>query len=38
MPDRGRLETGLRADLVRVRESEEAPIVRTVWREGERVI
>jgi alpha-D-ribose 1-methylphosphonate 5-triphosphate diphosphatase len=38
MNDRGRLEAGLRADLVRVRESAEAPVVRTVWREGERVI
>lgn len=38
MDDRGRLEAGLRADLVRVRDVAEAPVVRTVWREGERVI
>ncbi len=36
--DRGRLEPGLRADLVRVRMHETLPIVRQVWRAGERVI
>jgi alpha-D-ribose 1-methylphosphonate 5-triphosphate diphosphatase len=36
--DRGRLEPGLRADLVRVRLYETLPIVRQVWRAGERVI
>ncbi len=36
--DRGRLEPGLRADLVRVREHEGMPVVRQVWRAGERVI
>ena len=35
--DRGALEPGLRADLVRVRVSEEVPVVRQVWRGGERV-
>jgi alpha-D-ribose 1-methylphosphonate 5-triphosphate diphosphatase len=35
--DRGRLEPGLRADLVRVRETSGPPIVRGVWREGSRV-
>ena len=38
LPDRGRLETGLRADMVRVRLHETLPIVRQVWRSGERVI
>jgi alpha-D-ribose 1-methylphosphonate 5-triphosphate diphosphatase len=37
-PDRGRLETGMRADLVRVRMHGTLPIVRQVWRAGERVI
>ena len=36
--DRGRIEPGLRADLVRVRVHEGLPIVRQVWRAGERVI
>ncbi len=35
--DRGRLEPGLRADLVRVRVHHGLPIVRAVWRAGERV-
>jgi alpha-D-ribose 1-methylphosphonate 5-triphosphate diphosphatase len=35
--DRGRLEPGLRADLVRVRLHEGLPVVRQVWRMGERV-
>ena len=35
--DRGRLEAGLRADLVRVRPHEGLPVVRAVWRAGERV-
>jgi len=35
--DRGRVERGLRADLVRLREHEGMPVVRMVWREGERV-
>jgi alpha-D-ribose 1-methylphosphonate 5-triphosphate diphosphatase len=38
LPDRGRLETGMRADLVRVRMHGTLPIVRQVWRTGERVI
>lgn len=37
LPDRGRLEAGLRADLVRVRLHEGQPVVREVWRTGERV-
>jgi alpha-D-ribose 1-methylphosphonate 5-triphosphate diphosphatase len=36
--DRGRIEPGLRADLVRVRMHDGAPIVREVWQRGERVI
>ena len=36
--DRGRLEVGLRADLVRIRLLGSLPIVRQVWRSGERVI
>jgi alpha-D-ribose 1-methylphosphonate 5-triphosphate diphosphatase len=35
--DRGRLEPGLSADLVRVRLYEGMPIIRGVWRRGERV-
>lgn len=35
--DRGRLAPGLRADLVRVRVHEGLPVVRAVWRAGERV-
>ena len=38
LPDRGRLEPGLRADLVRLREHEGMPVVREVYRGGERVI
>jgi alpha-D-ribose 1-methylphosphonate 5-triphosphate diphosphatase len=36
--DRGEIAVGKRADLVRVRLSEDVPVVRTVWREGQRVI
>ena len=36
--DRGRIETGLRADLVRVNRSNGGvPVVRSVWRQGMRV-
>lgn len=38
MEDRGELAAGQRADLVRVREHEGMPVVRQVWRAGERVI
>ena len=38
LADRGRLEPGLRADLVRVRLLGTLPVVRQVWRAGERVI
>lgn len=37
LPDRGRLEAGLRADLVQVRPVHDIPVVRRVWREGSRV-
>jgi alpha-D-ribose 1-methylphosphonate 5-triphosphate diphosphatase len=35
--DRGRIATGLRADLVRVHREQGVPVVRAVWREGRRV-
>jgi len=35
--DRGTIAAGLRADLVRVRETPNGVIVRGVWREGERI-
>jgi alpha-D-ribose 1-methylphosphonate 5-triphosphate diphosphatase len=38
LADRGRLETGMRGDLVRVRMHGTLPIVRQVWCAGERVI
>jgi alpha-D-ribose 1-methylphosphonate 5-triphosphate diphosphatase len=37
LTDRGAIEVGRRADLVRVRVDEHVPVVRTVWREGVRV-
>lgn len=36
--DRGEIVAGKRADLVRVRVEDGVPLVRTVWREGRRVI
>ncbi len=36
--DRGEIAPDRRADLVRVRVLDGAPLVRTVWREGERVV
>lgn len=38
LADRGRLEPGQRADLARIRLHEDLPVVRQVWRAGERVI
>jgi alpha-D-ribose 1-methylphosphonate 5-triphosphate diphosphatase len=35
--DRGEIKAGLRADLIRVRPMDGAPLVRDVWRGGERV-
>jgi alpha-D-ribose 1-methylphosphonate 5-triphosphate diphosphatase len=37
LDDRGRIEIGRRADLVRVRAVDEVPVVRGVWRGGERI-
>jgi alpha-D-ribose 1-methylphosphonate 5-triphosphate diphosphatase len=37
LDDRGRIEVGLRADLVRVTIGDGVPIVRSVWRQGHRV-
>lgn len=36
--DRGEIAPCRRADLVRVRQLGDAPVVRAVWREGERVV
>jgi alpha-D-ribose 1-methylphosphonate 5-triphosphate diphosphatase len=38
LDDRGRVAQGLRADLVRVRDTGDVPLVRGVWCAGERVI
>jgi alpha-D-ribose 1-methylphosphonate 5-triphosphate diphosphatase len=38
MDDRGIVAVGKRADLLRVRNLDQLPIVRTVWRQGRRVI
>lgn len=35
--DRGRIVTGLRADLVRVHRNSGVPVCRAVWRQGKRV-
>ena len=37
LDDRGSLTPGKRADMVRVRRETGIPIVRSVWRQGERV-
>ena len=37
LPDRGRLEAGLRADLVHVTVHQGMPVIRQVWRAGGRV-
>jgi alpha-D-ribose 1-methylphosphonate 5-triphosphate diphosphatase len=37
LPDRGRIEPGLRADLVRLTPHGGIPVVRQVWRAGVRV-
>lgn len=37
LDDRGRIEAGLRADLVQVRPHEGHAVIRRVWRAGERV-
>ena len=38
LDDRGRIAPGLRADLLRLRLHDGLPVVRQVWRAGERVI
>jgi alpha-D-ribose 1-methylphosphonate 5-triphosphate diphosphatase len=38
LDDRGRLEPGLRADLLRVQVVQDRPVVRTVWCAGSRVM
>jgi alpha-D-ribose 1-methylphosphonate 5-triphosphate diphosphatase len=38
LDDRGRIATGLRADLLRVRDTDDMPLVRSVWSRGDRVI
>ncbi len=38
LDDRGRIAPGLRADVVRVRRDGDVPVVRTVWRQGDRVV
>ena len=38
LADRGSIEIGKRADLVHVRQSRTTPIIRQVWREGQRVV
>ncbi|PYE90007.1 alpha-D-ribose 1-methylphosphonate 5-triphosphate diphosphatase [Phyllobacterium leguminum] len=38
LDDRGEIAVGKRADLVRVRVDDHVPVIRTVWREGARVI
>ena len=35
--DRGRLEVGLRADILRVRRLDLTPVIRSVWTQGQRV-
>ncbi len=37
LDDRGEIAVGLRADLVRVKPSENVPVVRDVWRAGEKI-
>jgi alpha-D-ribose 1-methylphosphonate 5-triphosphate diphosphatase len=37
LPDRGEIAPGRRADLIRVHVARDVPVVRSVWREGQRV-
>jgi alpha-D-ribose 1-methylphosphonate 5-triphosphate diphosphatase len=37
LDDRGEIATGKRADLIRVRVAAGVPMVRSVWRAGQRV-
>ena len=38
LDDRGRISTGLRADLIRIHVAEDLPVVREVYRDGRRVL
>jgi alpha-D-ribose 1-methylphosphonate 5-triphosphate diphosphatase len=38
LADRGAVQAGLRADLIRVHMTADLPVVRAVWREGRRVL
>lgn len=38
LDDRGEIAPGLRADLIRVRVANGLPVVRAVWRAGERIV
>jgi len=38
LDDRGLIAVGKRADLARIRVQDGVPVVRTVWRQGERVV
>ncbi len=38
LDDRGSIEIGKRADLVHVRKSRSTPIIRQVWRQGNRIV
>lgn len=38
LDDRGALEAGRRADLLRVTRLTDAPVIRQVWRQGQRII
>jgi alpha-D-ribose 1-methylphosphonate 5-triphosphate diphosphatase len=37
LPDRGEIAVGKRADVIRVHVARDLPVVRSVWREGQRV-
>ena len=37
LADRGEIAAGKRADLIRVHVARDIPVVRCVWREGQRV-
>ncbi|HYG90634.1 MAG TPA: alpha-D-ribose 1-methylphosphonate 5-triphosphate diphosphatase [Azospirillum sp.] len=37
LDDRGVIDTGKRADLVRVHDTDDMPVIRAVWREGRRI-
>lgn len=38
LDDRGEITIGKRADLVRITDTPDMPVVRSVWREGQRVV